>query len=525
MNFDSAARLEAVCQRDIRLLQQGLHGIEREALRVNREGQLSEQFHPPALGASLTHPYITTDFGEAQLEFTTAARRTPLAALSELERLAKFAVARLGEERMWPLSMPGQLPPEEKIRIAVYGESKSGLRKTIYRRGLAHRYGRRMQTISGVHYNVSFGADFWRAWFAPELETARNADEVETTLRNLKSEAHFDLIRNFVRRAYLLTYCFGSSPAADLSYLSEPDERLQRLDRATVYAPYGVSLRQSDAGYTNRSVKALRVSLDSFDEFVRDLCYAVSAVNPTYASWRLGPDEMLNDNYLQVENEYYAAIRAKSAPRKYERPLDALQSRGVEYVEVRCLDVDPFAPAGIGAESMAFVQLCLLAWLSQPSPALSPDQAAEARSNQSHVALYGRKPDAAVRLDGASAPLRDASLRLLEELEPIAERLDRAARSRFYSETLARQVRKVRNPDETPAARLLDEMRSSGLCHRQFGLARAEEHRTALLARRLSPSFERRIEQSVAQSFEDQRALEELERENPPVLQTPTACR
>ncbi len=525
MNSDFPARLQAVCQRDIRLLQSGLHGIEREALRVNQEGQLSERLHPPALGASLTHPYITTDFGEAQLEFTTAPRRTPQAALSELERLAVFAVARLGEERMWPLSMPGQLPLEERIRIAEYGESRSGQRKTIYRRGLAHRYGRRMQTISGVHYNVSFGPDFWRAWFAPELEAVRDPDEATLLLRRLTSEAHFGLIRNFVRNAYLLTYCFGASPAADLSFPGEPDERLQLLDRATVYAPYGVSLRQSDAGYTNRSVNALRISLDSFDEFVRDLCFAVSAENPTYASWRLGPDEMLNDNYLQVENEYYAAIRAKSAPRKYERPLDALQARGVEYVEVRCLDVDPFAPAGIGAESMAFVQMTLLAWLSQPAPPLGPEQASEARSNQSHVALFGRKPDAAVRLDGASVPLRDANLRLLEALEPIAERLDRAAGSRLYTETLAKQVRKVRSPDETPAARLLEEMRSSGLCHRQFGLARAEEHRTTLLARRLSPSFERRIEQSVAQSFVDQRALEELERENPPVLQTPTACR
>ena len=220
-------------QEDARLLVAGSkHGLERECLRIDEQGRLSERPHPTGLGSSLTHPYITTDFSESQLEYTTAPHRSFTGALRELEQLQAYTCRKLEGELLWPLSMPARLPPEDQIPIAYYGSSESGMKRTIYRRGLAHRYGRRMQTISGVHYNVSFGPALWK--FLRSLDHRQNGSP--SALRRFVSERYFAIARNFMRHAYVLPYLFGSSPVVDRSFPGNKIHRRSQLPSLTTAA-------------------------------------------------------------------------------------------------------------------------------------------------------------------------------------------------------------------------------------------------------------------------------------------------
>src|SRR3954466_8895039 len=158
-------------------LRQIRRGIEKESLRVRADSKLALTPHPAALGSPLTHPHITTDFSESQLELITGVADPGDGGLGELARIHQFVYANIGDELLWASSMPCNLPADAQIPVGQYGSSHVARMKTIYRMGLSWRYGRRMQTISGIHYNFSF----------PEVT----------------SEGYFDLIRNFRRLSWL----------------------------------------------------------------------------------------------------------------------------------------------------------------------------------------------------------------------------------------------------------------------------------------------------------------------------------
>ena len=122
-------------------------GIEKESLRTQPSGALALTPHPAPLGSALTHPHITTDFSESQLELITGVHAGVEACLEELTQVHQFVYRTLGDEMLWVGSMPCGLPTDETIPIGVYGSSNVGRAKSIYRMGLGHRYGRRMQTI------------------------------------------------------------------------------------------------------------------------------------------------------------------------------------------------------------------------------------------------------------------------------------------------------------------------------------------------------------------------------------------
>ena len=130
-------------------------GIEKESLRVAPDGNLSGRSHPRELGSTLTHPNITTDFSEAQLELITGVHATPEACIGQLHEIHRYVYSSLDDELLWVASMPCFVGDDADIPVGRYGTSNIGMAKTVYRLGLGHRYGRLMQTISGIHYNFS----------------------------------------------------------------------------------------------------------------------------------------------------------------------------------------------------------------------------------------------------------------------------------------------------------------------------------------------------------------------------------
>jgi glutamate--cysteine ligase len=292
------------------IIQGGRKGVEKESLRVTPDGRIALTPHPRALGSALTNDNITTDYSEALIELVSPTFRTSWELLQYLLDLHQFVYQHLGDELLWATSMPSIIDGDADIPIAQYGRSNIGRMKSVYRNGLGIRYGRMMQAISGVHFNYSFPEKMWDAW----------ADLVHSRERGQPfiSDRYFHLLRNYRRHGWLVLYLFGVSPVVCDSFLRGRDVTLKRLSKDTSYEPHATSLRMSDLGYRNRNQAGLSVSVNSLDEYVRDLSRAITTPHAAYEKLGVevnGEWRQLNANILQIENEYYSFIRPKRVAR------------------------------------------------------------------------------------------------------------------------------------------------------------------------------------------------------------------
>lgn len=466
-------------------------GIEKESLRAGSDGKLALTPHPAALGSALTHPNITTDFSESQLELITGVHASPEAALEELVQVHQFTyrvLAEAGDERLWVSSMPCGLPTDETIPIGLYGSSNVGRAKSVYRMGLSHRYGRRMQTISGIHYN----------WSLPGVSSAQ----------------YFGLIRNFRRHAFLLLYLFGASPALCGSFVAGRPHELQPLgDSGAMHMPHGTSLRMGRLGYQSEAQASLAVSYNSLEGYGASLQDALTRPWPAYEAIgvrNLGGDyNQLATSLLQIENEFYGTIRPKRVIYSGERPLHALRERGVEYVEVRLMDLDPFEPVGITAQTMRFIDVFLLHCLLGDSPNDTPQEIAELAHNQQLTAARGREPGLQLQRDGRAIALVDWGMELVEQCAPLAAALDAAHGGSDYADALRAARAGLADPDSLPSARVLASMaREHGNSFIDFVRAQSERTREVLAGLALEPYQLAHFEQLTQDSIDAQKAIE-----------------
>src|SRR5881394_427337 len=409
--------------RAIELVERIRRGVEKESLRVRPDGSLAATAHPAGLGSPLTHPHITTDFSEAQLELITGVHGGVDACLDELTQIHQIVYRHIGDELLWSASMPCNLPADDAIPIARFGSSNIGRAKTVYRIGLAHRYGRRMQTISGIHYNFSFAEAIW-----PALGWPGGANE-----------AYFALIRNFRRHRWLLLYLLGASPAACSSFVASDTHGLQPFGPGTLFAPHATSLRMGPLGYQSQAQAALAVSYNSLDSYAASLHEALTTPHAPYEAIgiRKGNDyRQLATSLLQIENEFYGTIRPKRVIRPGERPLHALRERGVEYVEVRLLDLNPFVPVGITLQNMRFLDIFLLHCLKSESPPDTPAEIAALGRNQHKTAAFGREPGLVLERGNREVPLVDWAAELLGACAPLAATLDATHGGSDYGDAL-----------------------------------------------------------------------------------------
>jgi len=488
-----------------------LRGIEKESLRTRPDGMLADTPHPQALGSALTHPNITTDFSESQLELITGVHRDAEACVAEITGIHQFVYRHVGDELLWGASMPCGLPDEDRIPLGRYGSSNVGRAKTVYRQGLSHRYGRRMQTISGIHYNFSLPSSAWPALMRADGSRAGEQD--------YRSAAYFSLIRNFRRHSWLLLYLFGASPAVCRSFVEGRQHGLQPLAGGTMYLPHATSLRMGPLGYQSDAQSSLAVSFNCLDSYAASLRRALSEPYPPYEAIGIhdggGLYRQLATTLLQIENEFYGTIRPKRRIRSGERPLHALAERGVEYVEVRCLDLDPFEPVGIGAATMHFLDVFLLHCLLAESPKDTPDEIAGISYNQHRVAQHGRDPGLKLRRLGANGAaseeigVADWGRKLLAECAPIAAALDQARGTAAHREALAAAEAALADPSLTPSARVLDAMaRDFDNAFPAFALDASKRNREAVLALPFPRETQHRFERLAEESIAEQQAIE-----------------
>ncbi len=493
-------------QREI--LQGGLRGVEKESLRVTPDGRIAQTPHPAALGSALAGEHITTDYSEALIELVTPTFTTTWELLQYLLDLHQFVYRHIGEELLWATSMPCRIERDEEIPIARYGNSHIGRMKSIYREGLGLRYGRMMQAISGVHFNYSFPSGFWPV-YAAALESRAHGQE-------FVSARYFDLLRNYRRHGWLVLYLFGVSPVLCKSFLRGRPHAMAELNADTAFEPYATSLRMSDIGYRNRSQADLSVSVNSLEEYVDDLSRAISTPHPPYAALGVRTGEVyrqLNANLLQIENEYYSFIRPKRIAHSAERPTQALRRAGVQYVEVRALDVSAFDPVGVNQNKLrfleAFVALCLL----KESPPIAAAEQQALDHNHLEVAHRGRQPGLTLWRDGREVAMREWARELLEEMAGPCEILDRGNPMRPYSLALEVQRAKLEDVARTPSARMMGELAATGETFSQLALRMSRQHKAYFLD--MYPPNEARLAQfarEARESLDRQSAAEAADR-------------
>jgi glutamate--cysteine ligase len=462
-------------------------GLEKESLRALPTGGLALTPHPVALGSALTHPNITTDYCESQLELITGVHGDVASCLDELTQVHQFVYRTIGEERLWVSSMPCGLPTDEAIPIGRYGSSNLGRSKTVYRVGLGHRYGRRMQTISGIHYN----------WSLP----------------GLNSVDYFSLIRNFRRHGFLLLFLFGASPALCPTFVEGREHPLDRLGDNTMYLPHATSLRMGKLGYQSDAQSTLAVSYNSLESYAASLHQALTRPYPAYEALGLrgpgGDYHQLATSLLQIENEFYGTIRPKRVIHQGERPLHALRERGVEYVEVRCMDLDPFLPLGIDAPTMSFIDVFLLYCLLADSPDDTPSEITELAHNQDRVAMRGREPGLTLERGGREVTLVEWAEEILAACAPIAAAVDRAQGGTAHVDALRIAASRLATPASLPSARVIGEITDRfDRSYTRFVRSCAAQTREDMLALPYPPELHARMLRLVQESIAAQARLE-----------------
>ncbi|WP_024377334.1 bifunctional glutamate--cysteine ligase GshA/glutathione synthetase GshB [Streptococcus suis] len=295
---------------------QATFGLERESLRINSDNRVAQTPHPEKLGSRSFHPYIQTDYSEPQLELITPVAHSTKEARRFLGAITDVAVRSMEKtEYLWPLSMPPVIS-EEEIQIAQLESDY----EYQYRVGLAERYGKLLQSMSGIHYNFELGKDLTQ-----QLFEASDYDDLIT----FKNALYLKLAQNFLRYRWLLTYLYGASSLAEKGFLSEEVGCVR-------------SIRNSKHGYVN--AEDVHISFSSLEQYVADIEQAVQS------------------GQLSAEKEFYSAVRLRGA----KTSRDYL-SKGISYLEFRSFDLNPYDPLAISQETLDTVHLFILSllWLDQ----------------------------------------------------------------------------------------------------------------------------------------------------------------
>lgn len=405
--------------------------------------------------------------------------------------------------------MPCHLPDEAEIPIAWYGTSHIGMLKHVYRRGLALRYGKTMQCIAGVHYNFSLAEALWQVLQANE--------ETPGSAMDFQSDSYIALIRNFKRYSWLLMILFGASPALSSEFLRGREHSLETLSDDTLYLPYATSLRMSDLGYQNNAQAGLMPAYNTLQSYMTSLARALQIPYPAYEKLGLRRDGewwQINSNLLQIENEYYATIRPKRVIHSGERPLEALCARGVQYVEVRCMDVDPFSPAGITLETSRFLDAFLLFCALDESPKTSETERRETTGNFARTVKEGRRPGLSLQRGGKSIELVRWGQELIARIRPVAAMLDAQRGEQVHAATLAVQLAKLQALETTPSAKVLAAIRDNGGSFNKFGLAQSLVHAAEFRSRPLPAAALEEFKSLAQASLSEQEKMEKSQSGN-----------
>lgn len=488
------------------MLKKAEHGLERETLRITKNAGLSKNSHPQSFGSPLMNPHISTDFAEPQLELITPVFRIQKGLLKYLKDIHAFAAQNLPKgEFLWPFSMPPLLPKNhEDIPLANYGKSFAAQKRTVYRRGLSYRYGRKMQTISGIHYNFSFPGEFWDFLYKKFGNKSQNK-------RDFISSGYFRMIQNFTQISWLDSYLFGTSPAIDKSYLNKPTFSLKKLRGDTYYGKYATSLRMSSFGYCCKVQAMLNISFQNIENYVSDLRKAISTPYGKYSKIGLEKDGQklqLNDHFLQIPNEYYASIRPKQVVKLGENILEKLSEEGIKYLEIRTVDIDPNEQIGITEEHLQFLHVLMIYCLFKNPPQNTDRSQLENIKNHDLVAISGRKPNLKLNFNGQKITLQKWGNEVLSEMLKIATVLNLSKNKNPYKALIKAQIAKINDPTLTPSTKFFKQIEKNGFL--AIGQKLAQKNLEFFKNHKINNASLKHFEDEAKRSIKENQKLENL---------------
>jgi glutamate--cysteine ligase len=473
----------------------GKIGIEKESLRF-LEHKISTTDHPKNLGSSLCNSYITTDFSEALMEFVTKPEEKICDSLLYLDDIQHFVYSRIENEFLWPLSMPPFFSSDKEIPIAKYGSSNLALFKMSYRSGLSHRYGKIMQTIAGIHFNYSLPEEIWKAF---------SLDFQDKDIKSIKNIIYFRMLRNIHRFNWMILYFFGASPIISSNFLGN-DKKLFKKYNDSFYLPHATSLRMSDLGYQNLNQAQIDIPLTDIADYIHSLKKSTEIKFDDYQEIFENSNEQypqLNSNILQIEDEYYAISRPKSSVDSEDRLASKILNNGVDYLELRSLDLNPFNSIGLDIETAKFLRIFLIYCAFSDSTLISDDEKNEIRSNELLVSREGRRPRLLLSRNGKKITLKDWSNSILDEMELFFE---------YFGEDIEilNNIRlQVEDSNLTLSARVLDDFIDQRLNYIDFGLRISEKYKNQYINRNMNnnSSFVE-LEKEVKESLMKQKIME-----------------
>ena len=476
-------------------------GFEKESLRVINS-EISQNIHPESLGSALCNIYITTDFSEAQTELVTPPFNDKIQGLKFLEDIHHFVSCNINDEILWPFSMPPPIGDEKDIPIANYGASNLGLFKRRYRNGLSLRYGKLMQTISGIHYNYSVPESIW------ESSLFKNTDVNPKVIR---SDIYFNMLRNIYRMNWLILYLFGASPILTRNFVYENEEGFKKLDDHTLYLPYATSLRMSNFGYQNTRRRKLEVSINSINEYISCLSNATKTIHPAFAninSTSTNSKTQINENVLQIDDEYYAIARAKSKIVSDQRAISKLNQGGVDFIELRSLDLNPFSRVGIDKETTFFLELLLTYCFIKKRQHFTDNEIDIMNHNDASVAKKGREPGLKLLKDGKTISLKDWGNQFVDNLLPIADLLD--SEKKQYTKAANQMRETINDADQTLSARILEKVANNNMSFLELGESIGKDNKMHYLNLKQSdnPNWQL-LEKEAIRSHNQQKKLED----------------
>ncbi|WP_274292634.1 bifunctional glutamate--cysteine ligase GshA/glutathione synthetase GshB [Clostridium perfringens] len=413
-------------------------GLEKENVRVTEMGNLALTPHPKAFRDREKNPYIKTDFSESQLEMVTPVCNTleeVYSFICNLNKVVSLEIMKNGEF-LWPQSNPPILPREEEIPIAKL----SNRADELYRENLSYKYGKKKQVISGIHYNFSFKEEFIKLLYK-ELK-------VEKDFREFKDDIYLRMARNFQKYHWLLIYLTGASPVFHESYIEEIKEEGEILGEDSYYIKDDTSLRNSSYGYKNK--KDYYVSYNSIGEYASDI------------------KNLVKDKEIQSIKEYYNPIRLKSLGS--EDMLESLLHKGIDYLEVRLLDLDPLSIQGVSKETLYLVHLFMIYTLLKENKEITYKDQEEFFKNHDMVALKGRNKEAVIYENGVPVLLKDKGREILSEMDEIVEIL--FSNNEEFKNVIKRALEKINNPHDTISEKLIKDIKEEGYINFHMRLAK-----------------------------------------------------
>lgn len=403
-------------------------GLEKENVRVTEDGKLALTPHPKAFGDKDRNPYIKTDFSESQLEMVTPVCNTiedVYSFISNLNKVVSLELIKNGEY-LWPQSNPPILPNEDEIPIAKLANKEDEL----YRENLSKRYGKKKQVISGIHYNFSFKEEFMQLLYK-ELKSKED-------FRSFKDSMYLRMTRNFQKYNWLLIYLTGASPVFHESYMDEIKENGDKLDCNSYYIKGDTSLRNSYYGYKNK--KDFCVSYNSIEQYANDI------------------RNLVNDKEIQSAKEYYNPIRLKSLGSS--DMIANLLTKGIDYLEVRLLDLNPLNLQGISKETLYLVHLFMIYTLLKENHSITCKEQKEFFKNYEIVAVSGRNENTVIYENGVPVLLKDKGREILEEMNEIVDLL--FSNNREFKEVIENSLEKINNSKNTFSEELLEDVKEEG---------------------------------------------------------------